>query len=86
MISAKFLLGNIFFGEKLQIDAKISNFEISEYAFKFRVISACNIYFILQLQFVWIQVYRDTNARTKWNKTSSFQFLGFSTGYIGSLR
>ena len=30
MISAKFLWGNVFFGGKLQIDAKNSNFEIFE--------------------------------------------------------
>ena len=32
MSSAKFLLGNVFFEEKLQIDANISNFEIFESA------------------------------------------------------
>ena len=45
MISAKFFLGNVYFGGKLKIDAKNSNieifvwecplFEISEYAFNY---------------------------------------------------
>ena len=39
MISAKFLLGNVFFGHKLQIDAKISNFDIFENALYMKSVS-----------------------------------------------
>ena len=39
MISAEFLWRNVFFGEKLQIDAKISNFEISESALYIKSVS-----------------------------------------------
>ena len=39
MISAKFLWGNVFFGGKLQIDAKNSNFEIFESALYLKSVS-----------------------------------------------
>ena len=39
MSSAKFLLGNVVFGEKLQIDAKISNFDIFESALYMKSVS-----------------------------------------------
>ena len=39
MISAKFPWGNVFFGEKLQIDTKISNFEFFESALYMKSVS-----------------------------------------------
>ena len=39
MISAKFLWGNVFFGGKLQIDAKNSNYEIFENALYMKSVS-----------------------------------------------
>ena len=39
MISAKFLCGNVFFGGKLQIDAKNSNFKIFERALYLKSVS-----------------------------------------------
>ena len=39
MISAKFLWGNVLLGEKLQIDANSSKFEISESAFYMKSVS-----------------------------------------------
>ena len=39
MISAKLILGNVFFGGKLQIDTKNSNFEIFETALYLKSVS-----------------------------------------------
>ena len=49
MISAKFLWGNVFFGEKLQLDPKISNFEFFESALYMKLVNIPLTLFIVMM-------------------------------------